>query len=194
MPTYIPELYDTVPRYQTTQCGIAYIFGVVAELDKTPLADWTIEHVYQWAIHLCVYADERVKNARYERLRRWKMKNDAAFAHARRARKNSPEGRLRARALRDERLRHSTPPWASTAAMQAVYDEAHRIELLTGVKQPVDHCIPLICKDETGKHIASGLHWEGNLCVCPGLDNLRKGTRCDLTDVSYIVNWTSNRV
>ena len=52
MPTYIPELYDTVPRYQTPQRGIAYIFGVVAELDKTPLEDWTIEHVDQWAIHL----------------------------------------------------------------------------------------------------------------------------------------------
>lgn len=175
MVIYIPESRNEVIEYKTKQVGIKHLFGVIDDLNQTPIEQWGLEHLEEWAKHLCVFADQRIHNFRYERRRRWRMHNDPVFAHARRARKNSPEGRLRARALRDERLRHATPPWANSAAMQAVYDDAHRLELETGQKHHVDHVFPLVLKDEEGNHIGCGLHWEGNLTPCLATVNLKKG-------------------
>ena len=179
MPIYIPTPadYDDAPRYKTKQRGIAYIFNVVTELDKTPLNEWTTEHVDQWAKHLCVYADERIKNARYEIKRRWRMLNDPVFAHARRAHKNSPAGRVRARALRDERLTYATPAWADKDAMQAFYDEAHRLELTTGETYHVDLIFPLVWIEDEGNHIGCCLNWEANLSPEKASVNLKKGCR-----------------
>ena len=177
MPTYIPEFCNPIIEYKTPKVGAKYLFGVIAELDKTPLCEWTEDHLEAWTAHLCVFADERIRIFRYERRRRYRMANDLVFAHARRARKNSPEGRLRARALRDKRLKHATPSWANTAAMQEFYNEAHRLELETGVKHHVDHVDALVMKDDEGNHIACGLHWEGNLTVITATANLKKGCR-----------------
>jgi hypothetical protein len=65
----------------------------------------------------------------------------------------------------------ATPTWANKQKILAVYREARRIELATGVRYSVDHIVPL-------KHpLVCGLHNEFNLRAIPLIENLIKGNR-----------------
>ena len=169
MPTYIPDFNNIHIEYKTQKVGSDYLFNVIATLNETPLEEWTPSHLDTWITHICVYADQRIKIFKYERRRARLMQSCPEFASIRRAHKNSPAGRVRARALRNERLKHATPSWADKKAMQWFYNEAQRRELETGIKWHVDHAVPLC-----GKNVC-GLNTQDNLTLLPRAVNLRKG-------------------
>jgi hypothetical protein len=75
------------------------------------------------------------------------------------------------RELNAGRKRHiarATPAWADAARIRAVYAEAERLTLTTGVTHHVDHVIPL-----KGKNVC-GLHVHGNLRPLPWRENIQK--------------------
>lgn len=62
----------------------------------------------------------------------------------------------------------ATPKWANGAAIVAVYEEARRLTMKTGVPYHVDHVIPLLSKS------VCGLHVESNLRAIPAVVNMKK--------------------
>lgn len=73
--------------------------------------------------------------------------------------------------LHSQRLRAAMPPWADKEAMRAIYAQAQRLTMDTGIPHEVDHVIPLLGKD------VSGLHVEYNLRVVHRAVNRRKSNR-----------------
>lgn len=70
----------------------------------------------------------------------------------------------------------ATPKWADHQKIAAVYAEAVRLSIETGIPHHVDHVVPLIGKlTKTGPQIVCGLHWEANLAPIPASDNCKKG-------------------
>lgn len=63
----------------------------------------------------------------------------------------------------------ATPPWADHDKIRAVYAEAKRLTIETGVKHVVDHIWPL-----QGKDGSRGLHVHYNLQVLTFAENTRK--------------------
>jgi hypothetical protein len=63
------------------------------------------------------------------------------------------------------------PKWANKEAILEVYKKAKRIEKETGIKQHVDHIVPL-----RGKNVC-GLHVEYNLQVLSARENIAKNNK-----------------
>jgi len=61
-----------------------------------------------------------------------------------------------------------TPSWANFEAIRAVYAEAHRLTIETGIEHHVDHDLPL------QGELVSGLHVETNLQILTAAENIRK--------------------
>jgi 5-methylcytosine-specific restriction endonuclease McrA len=72
------------------------------------------------------------------------------------------EADYRARKLR------ATPAWADRKAMAAIYNDARRLSLETGIEHEVDHIVPLRGVD------VCGLHWEENLQIITAAANRAK--------------------
>lgn len=66
-----------------------------------------------------------------------------------------------------------TAAWADEDRVQWFYDEAQRLEELTGIKFHVDHIIPL------QGELASGLHVESNLQLLTCYENWSKNNDFD---------------
>lgn len=62
----------------------------------------------------------------------------------------------------------ATPKWVDLKAIELIYEEAQFRTEFFGIIFHVDHIIPLKSK------FVCGLHWEGNLQVILGVENLRK--------------------
>lgn len=75
------------------------------------------------------------------------------------------------RATRLARLKNATPPWADLVAIQAIYSQAERVSVETGVQHEVDHFYPLVGRN------SCGLHVQWNLRIIPSLDNKRKSNK-----------------
>ncbi len=71
-------------------------------------------------------------------------------------------------AARKKLIRRATPPWVDRAAILAVYEQAHRLSLETGVEHHVDHIVPIKGADVCGLHVP----W--NLRPLPWRENLSK--------------------
>ena len=105
----------------------------------------------------------------------WKVRNPDAeatprhrerrAAYMRRYRVFRPETHRLNTSLRRRGVSHATPPWASRAALRAVYVRARQEGL------HVDHVIPL-----RGANVC-GLHVDSNLQLLPPTENRRKGNR-----------------
>lgn len=67
--------------------------------------------------------------------------------------------------------KQAIPGWADIKKTRAVYEEARRLTVETGIPHHVDHIVPLqsdrVC----------GLHWHGNLKAIPAFDNQSKKNR-----------------
>lgn len=83
-----------------------------------------------------------------------------------------PELTADQRAIAESRYRRMiSPPWADRQSILAVYAEAKRLTLETGILHHVDHIIPL------QGELVSGLHVAENLRAIPAAENLRKRNR-----------------
>jgi hypothetical protein len=106
---------------------------------------------------------KRRAEARAEKLRReWEMvEQRAALA------------RFHANKRRAAKIQR-TPPWADLDAMRAIYAEATRLSIETGIPHHVDHEIPL-----QGEFV-SGLHVHNNLQILTASENSRKRNRYEV--------------
>lgn len=66
------------------------------------------------------------------------------------------------------------PAWCDKSAMRAVYEEARRLTLATGIVHQVDHFYPL------QGEIVSGLHVPTNLQILTGSENCQKSNRYEV--------------
>jgi len=67
--------------------------------------------------------------------------------------------------------KQATPAWANKEKIDEYYFAADFLSMVTGVWYHVDHVVPL-----KGKTVC-GLHWEGNMQVLLGVENLSKHNR-----------------
>jgi len=74
-------------------------------------------------------------------------------------------------ARRNAQKRLATVGWANLEAIDAIYAEAARLTLETGIPHEVDHRVPLI------HNLVCGLHVEGNLQILTAQENRRKRNR-----------------
>lgn len=72
---------------------------------------------------------------------------------------------------REARIKKSMPIWVDLTAMAAIYEEARKATIDTGVKHEVDHIVPL-----QGRGVC-GLHVPWNLQVLTKIENVRKSNR-----------------
>jgi hypothetical protein len=85
--------------------------------------------------------------------------------------RSNPQVWAKARAVRRSRQKLACPAWADQSAIAAVYADAARITLETGIPHEVDHVIPIAGKTVCGLHIAA------NLQVIPAIENRRKSNK-----------------
>jgi len=114
------------------------------------------------------YSKDKVRARAVKRI--WAAINDeASRAIKRRWREKNPF----ASTLYKQRLRCAMPPWADADAILAVYADAKRLTLETGVPHEVDHFYPL-----KGRNV-SGLHVHTNLRAIPKDINRAKSNRME---------------
>lgn len=125
-----------------------------------------IAKIAQWSA--AKWADPAWRQAEYAK-RRARYANDPDYRARRKTRK---PGQAAFYAMRRAALkRRALPSWADGAAIQAIYAEARRLTVETGVPHHVDHEIPLV------HPLVCGLHVEHNLRAIPGSMNRAKSNR-----------------
>lgn len=85
--------------------------------------------------------------------------------------RQAPHKELAKYAKRRASKKQAVPVWMNKDAVEAVYEKARKFSEITGEPFHVDHIVPLT------SDIVCGLHWEGNLQILPGVENLSKANR-----------------
>lgn len=85
--------------------------------------------------------------------------------------RQAPHKELANSAKRRASKRQAVPRWMDKDAVEAIYEKARHFSGLTGEPFHVDHIVPLT------SDVVCGLHWEGNLQILPGVENLSKANR-----------------
>ena len=85
--------------------------------------------------------------------------------------RSAPYKELAKSAKRRASKKNATPAWANKELIEALYEKAGRFTQMTGEPFHVDHIVPLT------SDLVCGLHWEGNLQILPGVENLSKGNK-----------------
>jgi len=99
----------------------------------------------------------------------WRKANkDRVAANAQAWRESHPGAITAYSAKRYASKTQATPGWANTKNIAVFYEFARLLSEWTGEPFHVDHIVPLRSKK------VCGLHWEGNLRVIEGKDNLAK--------------------
>lgn len=107
------------------------------------------------------------KMAKHRRL--WDKNNPVRAAYLRKRWVDNNRYKKRASLSKRKAIKlMACPLWADLKAIQAMYEEARRLELVTGIKYHVDHIVPL-----QGK-LVCGLHVPANLQVITARENIRK--------------------
>jgi hypothetical protein len=102
----------------------------------------------------------------------WNESNKEKLAVTKKAWKNANKDKMcAADAKRRATKLQATPFWTETKQNLSVFKEAKRIEKETGIKQHVDHIVPLI------SDLVCGLHVFANLRIIPASENCAKGNR-----------------
>ena len=133
--------------------ALAYYYKnreIIQEKQKS-YYDKNAERIKQMAKNYVIKNREKVSDTR----KKWRTNNKEKV--------NAAASRKKAARLK------ATPSWANHFFIEEIYDLAQRRSAILGRPFHVDHIVPL-----RGK-VVCGLHWEKNLQILPGLDNLRKG-------------------
>lgn len=115
---------------------------------------------------------ERNPDRKQEIDRHWRTNNrDRKRENWREWKSKNPHKGAKESSLRRAAKRNATPSWANHDVIAELFLEAARLTKQTGIKYHVDHIVPL--KSE----IVCGLHWEGNMRVITGAENISKSNR-----------------
>lgn len=110
-----------------------------------------------------------------EAMNKWYMNNKPlAFERAKKWSDDNPAKRAEISMRRRAKQLTATPAWANIKKIQAFYELARQLSIVTGIKYNVDHIIPLL-----GKKV-SGLHVENNLQILEAVANIKKGNKYDV--------------
>lgn len=102
----------------------------------------------------------------------WYAKNkDSVAAYGVAWRSKNKDKKAAATARRRALLLKATPKWANKEKIDEFYLSANKLGMLTGEWFHVDHIVPL-----KGKNVC-GLHYENNLQILRGPENLSKSNR-----------------
>lgn len=108
----------------------------------------------------------------------WRSKNVGRFASYLKQWRKSNRGKVNhLEAKRLAKRLQATPKWADLSVIEAIYKEAKRVSMETGIRQSVDHRYPL-----QGK-LVCGLHVPENLRVIPYLENCKKRNSMPVEDI-----------
>ncbi len=141
--------------------------------DEKPLGAFCVNRLGKFGRHSKCRACQKRDHAEYYlRVRpapvRFLTPRIESAERSRHYKKRHPDRACAAVAKRRAAQMQRTPPWADPTAIAAIYAEARRLTIETGVPHEVDHFYPL-----RGKTI-SGLHCEANLRVIPAMENRKK--------------------
>jgi hypothetical protein len=104
-----------------------------------------------------------------EKTKRWRKANPGRYVLGiKRWYQNNPGKNTEKVAKRRASKLNATPAWANRDLISEIYISAKEKEVITGIKQHVDHAVPL------QSSIVCGLHVENNLQVIPALENMSK--------------------
>lgn len=82
--------------------------------------------------------------------------------------------------MRETGVKLATPAWVDRDAVEAVYQEAKRLEAETGLKYHVDHQVPIKGVNSKGEHVVCGLHVHYNLVPLTERENRVKSNRFEV--------------
>lgn len=134
--------------------------------------------VYSRAYHAEHRVEANAKAAAYNEANRATLQaNGRAYYAANRAKRladvkayvsANPSKKTAWHAKRRASKRRATVPWANQSAIAAIYADAARLTLETGIKHHVDHFYPLVSP------LVCGLHVEHNLQILKDTENMQK--------------------